>query len=319
MALFNIRWPGSGNGSGSRDDDKRGGRQRRATSTESIEALRRRARHRLIGAAVLLVAGVVGFPLLFDTQPRPISVDIPITIPGQDPAPAAIVATPAPAVATAPAVAPANRNPAPAAVSPPASPPAATFASAAATAPVAAAKPGSSRTSTADSLDRGEEVVASVPARADKPTPAPAPATPSRPQSRPAEPAHDSHREVATAPKPTPAPAQVDDDAARARALLEGRPMPSPSAPAATATAAPAAAATGRFVVQVGAFGDAGKAQEARSKLTRSGIATYVQSVDTKDGKRLRVRVGPFASKADADRAAAKVKGLDLPASILNL
>jgi DedD protein len=44
-----------------------------------------------------------------------------------------------------------------------------------------------------------------------------------------------------------------------------------------------------------------------------------VQSVDTKDGKRLRVRVGPFASKADADRAAAKVKGLDLPASILTL
>jgi DedD protein len=36
--------------------------------------MRRRARHRLIGAAVLVLIGVVGFPLLFDTQPRPIPV-----------------------------------------------------------------------------------------------------------------------------------------------------------------------------------------------------------------------------------------------------
>ena len=98
--------------------------------------------------------------------------------------------------------------------------------------------------------------------------------------------------------------------------MTEEKEIPAVESPAATA---PAAAAAGRFVVQVGAFGDAAKAQEARNKLTRSGLATYVQSVDTKDGKRIRVRVGPFASKADADRAAARVKGLDLPASILNL
>src|SRR3954470_21602753 len=48
---------------------------------ESVEALRRRARHRLIGAAVLVLVGVIGFPLLFDTQPRPIAIDIPIEIP----------------------------------------------------------------------------------------------------------------------------------------------------------------------------------------------------------------------------------------------
>jgi hypothetical protein len=50
---------------------------------ESVEAMRRRARHRLIGAAVLVLIGVVGFPLLFDTQPRPIPVNIPIEIPDQ--------------------------------------------------------------------------------------------------------------------------------------------------------------------------------------------------------------------------------------------
>ena len=50
---------------------------------QSVEVMRRRAKHRLIGAAVLVLLGVIGFPLLFDTQPRPIAVDIPIEIPGQ--------------------------------------------------------------------------------------------------------------------------------------------------------------------------------------------------------------------------------------------
>ena len=52
-----------------------------APAPESLEAMRRRARHRLIGASVLVLVGVVGFPLLFDSQPRPIAVDIPIEIP----------------------------------------------------------------------------------------------------------------------------------------------------------------------------------------------------------------------------------------------
>ena len=49
----------------------------------SIDELRRRARHRLIGAAVLVALGVVGFPLLFDTAPRPLTADVPIDIPSR--------------------------------------------------------------------------------------------------------------------------------------------------------------------------------------------------------------------------------------------
>lgn len=146
---------------------------------------------------------------------------------------------------------------------------------------------------------------------------------PLRPQVKAAEPKPETHREPVAAAKPA-APATVarDDDAARARALLEGKPTAAPAAAATVAMAPstpPVGADAGRFVVQVGAFGDAAKAQEARAKLTRGGLKTYVQSVDTKDGKRIRVRVGPFANKAEADRAAARVKGLDLPASILTL
>ena len=55
-----------------------------AVPAESVETMRRRARHRLVGAAVLVLLGVIGFPLLFDTQPRPVSVDIPIEIPDRN-------------------------------------------------------------------------------------------------------------------------------------------------------------------------------------------------------------------------------------------
>ncbi|NLZ41298.1 MAG: SPOR domain-containing protein, partial [Comamonadaceae bacterium] len=46
-----------------------------------MQQARLRARRRLVGALVLLVAGVVGLPLLFDTQPRPLPVDTPIVLP----------------------------------------------------------------------------------------------------------------------------------------------------------------------------------------------------------------------------------------------
>src|SRR5688500_17969251 len=82
-----------------------------ARPAESVEAMRRRARHRLVGAAVLVLIGVVGFPLLFDTQPRPVSVDIPIEIPDRNKTkPLPLPAAPAPA-------------PAPSSAAPPASPP----------------------------------------------------------------------------------------------------------------------------------------------------------------------------------------------------
>lgn len=71
--MFNLRSGGQGSSSPSQPP--------------SIEAIRRRARHRLIGASVLVLAGVVGFPLLFDTQPRPIAVDIPIDIPAKNAVP----------------------------------------------------------------------------------------------------------------------------------------------------------------------------------------------------------------------------------------
>jgi DedD protein len=75
----------------------------------------------------------------------------------------------------------------------------------------------------------------------------------------------------------------------------------------------------GRFVVQVGAFADPARAREIRLKLERAGLKTYTHVAETKDGKRTRVRVGPFTVKADAEKAAEKIKKLNLPAALLTL
>jgi DedD protein len=42
---------------------------------DEVALARTRARRRLLGAAVLVMAGVIGFPLVFETQPRPVPVD----------------------------------------------------------------------------------------------------------------------------------------------------------------------------------------------------------------------------------------------------
>ena len=109
-------------------------------------------------------------------------------------------------------------------------------------------------------------------------------------------------------PKPEPKhkPEKVDE-AARARALLEGRSTRD------TAVAKDNAAGNERFIVQIGAFAEVSKANEIKGKL---GSGAFTQTVDTKDGKRTRVRMGPFKSREEADKAAARAKGLGFPASV---
>ena len=99
---------------------------------------------------------------------------------------------------------------------------------------------------------------------------------------------------------------------ARARALLEGRDPDK-------AASKPVADAAGRFIVQIGAFEDTARAQEVRQKVERGGLKTYTHVAETPSGKRTRVRVGPYGSRADAEKAASRIKALGLPAAILTL
>jgi DedD protein len=216
-----------------------------APPPQSIEAVRRRARHRLIGAAALVLLGVLGFPLLFDTQPRPIAVDIPIEIPSRN-LPGTSVAKTEPA------------TPAPAAKG--------------------------SAVSTADSLTSREEVVDTKP-----PAPVVAP-----PKEKPAEP-----------------PAQ------KAAEKAPEKPVEKVVEKPAEKPADKPASGNERIVVQVGAFAEVDRAREARLKLERAGLKTYTHVAETSEGRRIRVRMGPFATRAEADKAAARAKGLGLPAALL--
>lgn len=190
---------------------------------ESVEMLRRRAKNRLIGSAILVLIGVVGFPLLVDQQPRPVAVDLPIEIPDKN----KVLPLTVPAAATE-------------------------------AAPVA--------TAAASGL-----VTETLPPAA-KPVPA------SKPEPK----------------APPKAEAKKPDTKA-------------------------VAATEARYVVQVGSFADENRVREARKKIERAGFKSFTQAVETKDGKRTRVRAGPFASKTEAERAAEKLKQVELPGTVLSL
>ena len=245
----------------------------------SVEAARTRARRRLIGAAVLVALGVIGFPLVFDTAPRPLPVNIPIEIPAKDAVPP---------------------------LAPPKAAPGRSAAGASAVGRVATAEPAPLLTESAS--EAGRELPAPVEkaeATEPRPAPAPPPASAAAPRAVPAEP-----RPAASKAPARPASAE----SARALAALEGRTGESGAPPAADA-----APAGGRFVVQVGAFSEPNSARDARARVEKLGLKAYTQVVETSGGKRIRVRVGPYGDRVEAEKAAAQIKQAGLSSAVLTL
>ena len=334
MAFFKFRQRGqpqpepTGRGRG------RGKEPAAAGPQDSIDSMRRRARHRLVGAAVLVLLAIIGFPLLFDTQPRPVAVNASITIPDKDQVAPLTIPEPVSAdasldereevVTSGPAAR--DSKPAAAPVAPPArsQPPAAARDPKPDTAAEARAKADAAAKAKADEAARAQ---AQAEARGRREEEARAQRDEERAQAAQARRDEEQARAQAQARREQDARAKEQqearakreaeqrarrEEAARARALLEGR---SPAA------AQPAAAATqgGRFIVQVGAFADDAAVREARQKAERAGVRTYTQVVNTKDGKRTRVRVGPFGSREEADKAAATLKKAGLAGAVLAL
>ena len=77
-----------------------------------------------------------------------------------------------------------------------------------------------------------------------------------------------------------------------------------PSGAMASVSSAPP---SGGFAVQVGAFETASSADALAAELTRLGHPTYVAD-EGGNGARYKVRVGPIASRADADALADTLK-----------
>lgn len=256
MAFFKFRFPGQAAA------DTAPSEAAISLPNENIDIVRRRARHRLIGSVVLVLMAVVGFPLLFDTQPRPVAVDTPIVIPDRQTA-ASLATAPAAQAPAKPLLSDVKPLPAQA------------------------------------GLDAREEVVLpSAPVAAPKPAESKiAEPKSAEPKSAPAK--------VAKQEPVAPAKPKPKDDGSKAKSLLDGKSGASNSE---------------RHAIQVGAFADAAKVREVRKKLEQAGLTTYTQTIDGKDGKQTtRVRVGPFDSREEADKAAGRIRKLELSPVVLRL
>ena len=122
---------------------------------------------------------------------------------------------------------------------------------------------------------------------------------------------------------------RAQDEARRAREALEGRaPTPAPAAaPAAVAEApvtvasaqpAPASASStgdgARYILQAGAFGASGDAEEVKAKIAMLGLGARVESGQAGGKTVYRVRMGPYGSASELAEAKRKLADSGLPA-----
>jgi DedD protein len=238
---------------------------------------KKRARRRVVGAAVLCLGLAVGLPFVFDAEPKkstPSAEQVPMNV---------TVAKPA-ANPTLPA--------------PTSSAPNAAGAESSAAIPLASPVP---------------PVVAIPP-----------PVEPEVPKQTPTEIKPEVKAEVKTDAKPAlkpstatpPIPSTVTELIAQGdRKKLEKQKADAAAKAAKTApdTASVTPPTKGKYLVQIGAFGSATGAEEQSKRATALGLKAFTEEISTNAGKRIRVRVGPFANKEQADKARDTLKagGID--------
>lgn len=74
-----------------------------------------------------------------------------------------------------------------------------------------------------------------------------------------------------------------------------------------------------RFLVQIGAYSNLKSAQTAVERVSRAGFSAYQETVKTANGDWIRVRVGPFGSRDDAERAQQALKQAGITAALIAL
>ncbi|KVH78296.1 sporulation protein [Burkholderia ubonensis] len=128
-----------------------------------------------------------------------------------------------------------------------------------------------------------------------------------RDAARPAAKPDTATTTASVAPKPAPAPA------APAQPARPAAPKPAPAAVANADdggdAATPSSPAGARFAVQLGAFKDDATARSWATKLKSAGVPAYVEHRKQADGSTATLlRAGPFADRAAASAAIAKVR-----------
>lgn len=251
----------------------RGKRRQGTKANEPVDPVlpeKKRARRRLVGAVALVLASIIGLPMILDSEPKPLADDIAIQIPSKD----------------KPFQPQGSRQP--------------TSSAPASKLPAAAGLDKNEELIEASgpSAAQGEKSSATSPAgRSGKPE-----SSSGVKQSPPSEP-----KELAQ-----PQPVEKADDTTRARAILEGK-----ASAKIDRTKATAEKTSGKFVIQVAALASQEKVDELQGKLKSAGIKSYSQKVPTQAGERIRIRIGPFGSKEEADRMRTKIGKLGLTGTLV--
>lgn len=258
-------------------------------SSDPILPEKKRARRRLIGAIALVLAAIIGLPMILDSEPKPLAEDISIQIPSKDNSKPLSIEPPAAArpVPTASALEPVEQiiEPSPAVDK-------------------------SAARAVADEKPTLEKVAAKakepIPAEKTKPT------SDKVADAKTASNAIHQVEQKSGAKSDTKVTASQADEAARARAILEGK-FPPRNDPA----KAVSDTKSGKFAVQVAALATQDKINELRSKLNSAGIQSYTQKVATQSGERTRIRVGPFATKEEAEKMRGKLVKMGLNGTLV--
>jgi DedD protein len=113
-------------------------------------------------------------------------------------------------------------------------------------------------------------------------------------------------------PQPAPAPTPVEP-APVPEPKVEVKPAPAPVAPAKVEAPKPAMpekkpVAGDGFAVQIGVFSDAGNVKQMQDKLAAAGFKSYTEKLGMPGGTKIRLRVGSYSTRAEAEKALEKLK-----------
>jgi DedD protein len=103
-----------------------------------------------------------------------------------------------------------------------------------------------------------------------------------------------------------------------AAAEVPGKVATAPTQDAAVANPAAGGVANAQFALQAAALASEGSARDLVAKLKKAGFSPYTEKVSTQSGDRIRVRIGPFATREDAEQARAKLKTLGINAGVVS-
>ena len=108
-----------------------------------------------------------------------------------------------------------------------------------------------------------------------------------------------------TPPKPVDKTVTKPDDAKRAAAILSGQ----------SAEAKPVEK-SGEYLILIGAFTNEANVKNIKTKLGEQGIKTFTEPLETPQGKKIRVRAGPFSSRDVAEKALEKMQRIGVSGTV---